>query len=217
MNSKTQIINSQKNLKLIDRTNNEIITKARFGPSKETRIPLNITEELAFFIAAIIGDGHLKKSKFQTSIELSNSELIQEIQRITNQLFRRDFNIHNVKRRKGRKQSWNIYMDSKALHNFLNQAFEIPIGKKSHIVKVPEIIKNSSKKIKLAFLRGIMATEGGKRRRGYGLSTASKELQEGLSELFHKVGIPTKKDKWIYQKYKKEYYGLVFKKEFYPF
>ena len=60
-----------------------------------------------------------------------------------------------------------------------------------------------------------MLTEGGKRRRGYGLSTASKELQEGLVELFTNTGIPTTKDKWIYKKYKKEYYGLIFKKDYY--
>lgn len=60
-----------------------------------------------------------------------------------------------------------------------------------------------------------MFTEGGKRRRGYGLSTASKQLCDDLSDLFLEIGIPNTKDKWIYKRYKKEYYGIVFKTAYY--
>ena len=94
-------------------------------------------------------------------------------------------------------------------------ALEIPYGKKSHIVKVPEIIKNSNKLIKIAFLQGIMMTEGGKRKRGYGLSTASNQLWKDLIQLFSDVGIQVRKDKWTHKRYKKEYYGISFKVEEY--
>lgn len=217
MNYKTSVINSQKELKIINKTKDYLITKAKYGPSKETIIPLVLTKELSFLVATIIGDGHLKKSKKQISIELTDFNLLKQIQKYCKRVFDRKFNINQVKQRFGRKQSWQIPMDSKAIYNFLNQTFEIPIGKKSHIVKVPEFIKNSNKKIKKAFLQGIMLTEGGKRRRGYGLSTASKELQKNLVDLFTDIGIPTSKDKWIYKKYKKEYYGLIFKKDYYDF
>ena len=215
MNYRKSTINSQKDLRIITKTKNYLITKAKYGPSKETIIPLTITEELAFLVAAIIGDGHLKRSKKQISIELTNFKLLKQIQRDCIILFNRKFNINLITQRPNRKQSWQIPMDSKAIYNLLNQTFEIQIGKKSHIVKVPEFIKNSNKKIKKSFLQGIMLTEGGKRRRGYGLSTASKELQEGLVDLFANIKIPTTKDKWFYKKYKKEYYGLIFKKEHY--
>ena len=217
MNYKKSAINSQKNLKTITKTKNHIITKARYGPSKETNIPLRITKELAFIVAAIIGDGHLRRSKKQISIELTDISLLNQIQQYCIQTFNRKFNINPVKPRPNKKPSWQIPMDSKAIYNLLNQTFEIPIGKKSHIVKVPEFIKTSDKQIQKSFLQGIMLTEGGKRRRGYGLSTASKILQEELSILFINIGIPTTKDKWTYKKYKKEYYGLIFKKEYYSF
>lgn len=211
---KKDAINSQKDLKIILENNNEIITKAKYGPSKETRIPLYLEEDLSFFVATIIGDGHLKKNKLQITIELSDLNLLLYIRKICESAFNRKFNINSVKRREGRKQMYNLIMDSKAIYNLLKEVFEIPPGKKSHIVSVPTHIKNSEDKIKLSFLKGIMATEGGKRRRGYGLSTASKQLWEELIDLFNNVGIPVLKDKWTHKTYKKVYYGLSFRKEY---
>ncbi|MBU2616131.1 MAG: hypothetical protein KKC19_03435, partial [Nanoarchaeota archaeon] len=63
MNYIEEIINSQKDLKLISKNKTELIVKAKYGPSKETSIPLVLNEELSFFIATIIGDGHLRKGK----------------------------------------------------------------------------------------------------------------------------------------------------------
>lgn len=129
-------------------------------------------------------------------------------------LFNREFNLGKERVREERKNSWNMVIDSKSIYLLLKEVFEIPSGKKSDIVKVPNHIKNASKKIKIAFLKGIFATEGGKRKRGYGLSTASKELWEGLIILFNDLNMPVLKDSWEHKKYKKKYYGLSFKKEY---
>lgn len=61
-----------------------------------------------------------------------------------------------------------------------------------------------------------MLTEGGKRHRGFGLSTASKQLWQDLVTLFKDIEIKVKVDKWIHKKYKKEYYGLSFRKDEFP-
>lgn len=211
---KKDVINSQKELKIISQNNEEINTKAKYGPSKITRIPLNINENLAFFVATIIGDGHLKKSKFQITIECANNKLIFFLRDICKEIFKRDFNVYPRKIiQKGRQKRFCLIIDSKAIHNLLQYVFEIPKGKKSDIVKIPEYIKKTNKSIKAAFIIGILTTEGGKRRRGYGLSTASKKFLEGIINLLDDIGISTKKDKWINRKYQKEYYGMVFKKE----
>lgn len=214
MNYNDKVIDSQKELKEILKTPNEIYVKAKFGPSQKTRIPLILNEELSFFVATIIGDGHLKKSKYQINLELSNKNLLKSIKKMCLYLFNRSFNICKVKERVNRKQSYSMCIDSKAIHQLLNQVHEIPIGKKSHIVKIPKYIFISDKSLKAAFLIGIMVTEGGKRRRGFGLSTASKQLWEDLVILFNEVGIKVKTDKWTHKKYKKQYYGISFKKEF---
>lgn len=212
MGYKQDVLNSQKELMLISKNKREIIVKAKYGPSKPTKIPLSLNKELSFFVATIIGDGHLKKNKLQISIEVQNKKLIEELIEICKSNFNRKFEIHN--RNKLGKEYYSFFIDSKAIYNLLNKTFSIPFGKKSHIVTVPEYVKYSSKKIKLAFLQGIMVTEGGKRKRGFGLSTASEQLWKDLIILFKEVGINTNKDKWIYKKYKKEYYGISFRKEY---
>lgn len=216
MNFKKEVIESQNTLNIISVDRESIITKAKFGPSKETRIPIILSEELAFLVATIIGDGHLKKEKFQIMIELSNKELLKTIQGVCKKLFNRDFNINKVKKRNGKKQTHYIVMDSKSIYLLLNKVFKIPIGKKSHIVYIPETILESENSIKSAFLIGIMLTEGGKRRRGLGLSTASRRLWAELIMLFNEIGIKVLPDKWEYKKYKKMYYGLSFKRECLP-
>ena len=89
MNYKTSAINSQKDLKIITRENNYLTTKAKYGPSKETKIPLSISEELSFLVATIIGDGHHKKSKKQISIELTDLKLLKQIQDYCIKIFNR--------------------------------------------------------------------------------------------------------------------------------
>lgn len=206
-----KIKNSQTDLKLISENEEYLLVKAKFGPSKITKIPLALNEELAFLVGAIIGDGHLKKSKFQITLECTDEYLLKFIQKICRDLFERKFNINKVKKRKGKKSSKTIIIDSKAIHNLLNKVFEIPIGRKSSIVKIPEIIKHSNASIISSFIIGILLTEGGKRRGGVGISTASKELWEGLIEIFQSIDIKILKDEWIYKKYNKKYYGITFK------
>lgn len=212
MSFKKDVINSQMDLHILSKSNDEIIVKAKFGPSKPTNIPLIINESLSCFVAAVIGDGHIRKNKFQVYLDGTNQKLIRSFQDITKSLFKRDFNIScDIPRNKFKR--YCLIIDSKAIHNLLTIVFETPAGKKSHLVKVPEYIKNSNVSIKAAFLIGILVTEGGRRRREYGLSTASKTLREELTELFNDLGIEVKLDEWTHKVYNKKYYGLVFRKK----
>ncbi len=211
MNFKDRVILSQKSLHRISKNSKEVVVKARYGPSKPTKIPLIITQELSYLIAAIIGDGHIRKDKLQITIDGFNKKPMQRFQNIANSLFLRQFNV-SMKKEKGKKR-YCLTMDSKAVYNLITQVLEVPAGKKSNIVVVPKDIQKSNDSIKCAFLQGIMATEGGKRKRGFGLSTSSIQLWKDLVILFADVGIAVKTDRWIHKKYKKEYYGISFKNE----
>jgi hypothetical protein len=209
MDLRSNILESQKDLIILEKDSNSVFTIAKFGPSKRTKIPLRLSKDLAFLIGAIIGDGHLRKSKYQIIIELTDKDLLQEIVNIFNNIFERTFNLREVKERPNKKKSWQIAVDGKSIFNLFNKVFEIPAGKKSHKVIVPNEIKKANKTIKSSFLKGILLTEGGKRKRAYGMSTASKELWVDLINLFNELTIRVLKDKWVHKTYKKEYYGLV--------
>ena len=105
-------------------------------------------------------------------------------------------------------------MDSKAIFQLLLKVFEIPSGKKSERVIVPKYIQLANESVKASFIIGLLATEGGIRKRGYGMSTASKALWNDLEDLFSSLDIEIKRDRWINKKYQREYYGLSFKKPF---
>ena len=51
MDYKKRVKNSQKNLIILSKDKKEINTKAKYGPSKPTKIPLYLNTKLAFFIA----------------------------------------------------------------------------------------------------------------------------------------------------------------------
>ncbi len=140
--------------------------------------------------------------------------MINYLKEICKRIFQRGFNILPVKIREGKIQTYILRIDSKSICKLIESVFKIPSGKKSDIVAVPFYISNANKNIKIAFLKGIMATEGGKRKRGFGLSTASKRLWEDLIYLFNNINISISRDKWTHKKYKKNYYGISFNKKY---
>lgn len=211
MDYRKKVIKCLTGLKILSKNNSYFITRANYGPSKPTRIPLIIDEKLACFIAAIIGDGHLNIDKMQIRIDGFNKDLLDAFKSLSKMLFDRMFNITSWLEKE--KPRYCLRMDSKALYLLFNKVFEIPYGKKSDIVKVPNYIFIQNKSIKAAFIIGLLVTEGGSRRRGIGLSTASKSLWEDLSRLFADLSLRISRDKWIYKKYNREYYGISFLKK----
>ena len=87
---------------------------------------------------------------------------------------------------------------------------DVPRGKKSHKIIVPDTVKQSSPELKRAFLEGVFVTDGGKRRGGLGLSTASLLFRDQMAHLLEEFDIQPKKDQWINKLYNKKYYGLYF-------
>ncbi len=56
------------------------------------------------------------------------------------------------------------------------------------------------------------ASDGGKRKGGLGLSTASVAFRNQLVDLLEEFDINAKKDQWLNKLYNKNYYGLYFNK-----
>ena len=125
MKIRKNVLDSQQGLKILEENENSILVKAGFGPSKETIVPFILSEELAFFVGAIIGDGHLTKNKNRISIELSDKGLIKYVKKICKNIFNRDFSILLVKRREGRMQTYVININSKAIYSLLNNVYSL--------------------------------------------------------------------------------------------
>jgi len=145
------VLNLSERMKVIDKNNDYLMLKAKFGPSKTYKVPLKLNEDLACLVGIIIGDRHLKRLKFQTTVEISNKNLLENIRNLGLNLFGIKTKIKKVKKRGGRKQTYYLTFYSKLVHELMNKIFEIPKGKKSKIVKIPKLINLSKKELSVLF------------------------------------------------------------------
>ena len=165
-------------------------------------IPETITEELAEFLGAFVGDGHLglhsgrygKNTYTHYEINMSGNIEEKDYLDYINNRFNSLFNIRMYYLKQGNNKSILIKIDSKGILHFLNKICDIPLNFKTDSVRIPFIIKNSNIRMKSAFLRGLFDTDfslsfKNKNFRGYTYpvikgSFASKTLIEDLEEFF---------------------------------
>lgn len=147
------------------------------------------------------------------TIESTNKELLIVLSRVSKTLFNTRTRVIENKKRFGKKQTYHLSIYSKAVQELLSIVFNIPRGKKSNIVKIPEIILKENKNIKSAFIIGLLVAEGS-RRGNYAvrLCSASKILLLDTQKLLVDLNISSKIESWINKRYKKEYYSLSFKR-----
>lgn len=195
----------------------KIMKKAEYFCSttgKASKIPCQLNEDTAYLAGAILCDGHLRKDGYSIYYELTEKRLMQKFRRKIRCCFDIERPLKERNGRPGCKKRYCVHVDNKPIFRFFNCFFSIPRGKKSDRTTIPEIVIKSDKKIKSAFLEGVFDTDGGKRRRGYGLSTASIKFREQTVELLKEFGVKTLKDEWINKKYNKKYFGLSFHKRY---
>ncbi len=143
---------------------NLITNKIKFlsvqsSPHK-VKIP-KITSEIAYLAGYISGDGHLKNplksNKWEITIESwKEKKHLKRCKEIVNRHFAISPVISKNKTRKG----WRLFINSKIVFLYFSEIFRIPHGKKSSTIRVPEVIKRSSQKIKRAYISGWIDAEG---------------------------------------------------------
>lgn len=99
---------------------------------------------------------------------------------------------------------WICSTKNKIFCRFLEKVIKIPLGKKSHIIQEPDMIRKSNLKIRNAFLSGMLNFDGCVKTNGIvSLTSMSKELIFNVKEIFNKNNIKTnitynnKKKSWI--------------------
>ena len=143
-----RVLSLANRMRIISLDKKNIYLQAKYGPSKIVKIPLKISEDLACFVAIIIGDGHLRKNKFTTSIEISNKELLIILSKVISELFDIKPVVKKVKKRDGKTQTYHLTIYSKAVQELLNIVFEI---QKGIMVCVKRCPKHSSPKKRRPF------------------------------------------------------------------
>jgi intein/homing endonuclease len=174
---------------------------------RRLKLPNQLTRELAEMVGIIIGDGHIairhgflktgqRYVRYNVNIS-GNSNESEYLEHITN-LFYSIFNLRLVCKRDPRSKATILRIHSRGLVQFLNKLCEIPLGRKTDVTFVPNIVKSSDKETKYAFLRGLADTDFSVTFRNrpnkghiYPVIKAgfkSKHLVEDLEKLFQNLG-----------------------------
>ena len=147
---------------------------------KKNSIPEKITEDLAYLLGLLVGDGIVI---YENSYILSNyDEFIRdEFIRINKELFNYDLDI--------KSKNKDIFITSKYLRNFLK--FLGLEYKQAHEKEVPICILKAPKRIIIGFLQGLFDTNGtaGKRYGNATYSTSSIKLARQVHIILLNFGI----------------------------
>ncbi len=145
--------------------------------TKTVKVPKELDEDLAYLTGVLISDGHLSKDAIDFSCyEKGVKNSVKK--KLLNKFGRFD-SFYNDNR---------IYLCNQFVPFFFNKLFNIPIGKKTHIVKIPDLIFKSDEKVIASFIKGLFDGDGSISG-GLNYKTFSKELAEGLTYLLARLGI----------------------------
>jgi hypothetical protein len=135
------------------------LVKFSFNDRKrDIKIPKTITSELSEAVGIIIGDGHVRVKTTGYRIIISGHAIddrdyhLNHIIPLFTKLFNIKPNIRSLKRNETR-----LTYSSKALATLFRYVFGIESVKKN--ISIPKSIKNSTKNIKIGFLRGLFDTD----------------------------------------------------------
>ena len=174
-------IDLKNHLCLVKELDNCFVLKGKTN-SQLINFPKKLTPELAELIGMVIGDGHLNKTK----IEFHNQ--CKELrERYINLL--KFFNVgHRIF---DSHTTTVVQVTSRVLSRLFNEVFEIPFGKKSDKVIIPQLILKSGDNVLSSFLRGYFDCDGyvPKMKRDLELVTASKIMSEQLKLALLRFGI----------------------------
>ncbi len=194
------------------------------GGGNKIKFPDNISDELCYLVGLILGDGCLvhskrneRKNTYYIQISFKNIKKAEEIQNLVTKLF-------EIKspRYKGRG-CFNIYAFSKPLVMLLNKEYEIPIGEKYNLLKVPKKIKNSNSKKRRFFAKGVFESDGNiyfhRGKKAIQLRQKSQKFLNEIRELLKKENLEFNKpyrdnanNSWLLWSSKKELVDNFIKK-----
>ncbi len=167
---------------------------------------LGITPEIAELAGAFAADGCLQKGylcmwgNITEDREYYDSVLVP--------MYEKCFNLKLKPHEKRSNSVYGFYLCKKDVVKFFNEILGFPIGKKTYVARVPEIIRNSdSKEILAAFVRGFADCDGcvnfhKRYAKGYKefsrknntyprilLVSVSKDLVHDIADLMRRIGV----------------------------
>jgi len=135
-----------------------------FDRKRGIKIPTELTEDLAYLIGVHIADGSMNVYRRKHAVDypykcsghpINDKEYYKSVLK---PLFKQVFNF-DLKCFYGADGCIFLKFNSKAFVTFCNKAIGLPLGKKSDIIKIPEVILRAPLAVKIACVKGIFDTD----------------------------------------------------------
>lgn len=203
-------IENEKNILMVRKTNAHMFCRPKFGNKNIRKIPLTITSDVSFLGGVIIGDGHLtKEGRFRITVEAVDKTLINFVMIKFNKTFNLNLKLkRRFDKRPNRQVRWRIEFDNKVIWSLFNKVLEIPCGKKSEKVKIPECVKENQECLRM-FISGLFLADGGRKGKRISFTCMSSKLSLGIKESLNRFNIFPFTSKWIHNKSKKTIFDVI--------
>lgn len=123
--------------------------------------PIEITEELAYLVGVLAGDGNICVRNYKNDYRIKcvgdPKKEVEFYNHVLKPIFKKIFNINIDVREQDSGTTYGFYIYSKALVEYFTKTFELPIGKKYDELKIPTIIRK--KDLMIPFIRGLADTD----------------------------------------------------------
>ena len=194
------------NLIIINESDSFITVKSKTGPSPIVTLPKNTSFKLLVLLGLILGDGHLKKAKPKIFYESINYNIVAYVKELLKEVFQLNCKLRTRYRRN--QTFYYIDPNNRAVQTYINKVFDVPIGKKSSIIKMPRNL-DTVKRAQLFI--GYFIADGGIKMKGLSITSKSSQIINDCETLFNELKIKSYKGKWYNKKYKDWYYSIKFK------
>jgi DNA-binding transcriptional regulator WhiA len=172
---------------------------------QEINIP-SMSPELAEFLGALAGDGHMNDLTYEVSISMDR-DLDNEYSKHVTKLFKKLFMVNARRYTQIKYNKVKCFAYSKKLVEFLSSTYCVPIGKKKGKLHIPYQIKKDNRLLR-RYIRGVFDTDGSFHRHRpkdamLGLISRDDNFIKELETALKRLGFSTslnKKNLYIYKK-----------------
>lgn len=176
-------------------------------------LPNKMTNDLAYVIGILLGDGHLKNDNGNLKGDWT-VEAYFDIKTAAKKYQKAFYNTFKLKPKITKDRNYYVAnIASKAIHKYLNLICKIPNGAKSHKITVPNIPMNKNNLSCL--IQGLFDSDGTccTKKKSVRYSSVSKDIICQLEKIFRSYyNINTKKNIWIkHKKYKPLYTIIIYR------
>lgn len=168
-----------------------VMSRFRSTMSKHSvRLTHKLTPELLYLTGAIIGDGSLSWYRKRKIYHVYFCNTNKQYTETFSSLMRKTFDLKFIPKGKIRPDKKALYewrMSSKPLHRFFSKLMDIPIGYKSHVVRIPSLVRKLDPVKRVPLICGLMDTDWGHEFYTFGSGCASRRLLSDTHEVLRKV------------------------------